>query len=294
MNLLVLALLTFASATAAEIFDDIDWPNVLPVRKIPGFWDGREIKPIVNHRDPSIRAARIVGGEIVIPHSIPFQAGLLLAFAGQTALCGGSVISQRAILTAAHCPVGTTSVQVRLGAHVITTIEPTQTVINVGPSNYRIHASYNPSNLNNDIAILITPATFAYNQWIQPANLALATAGTFAGELATVSGWGRFSDSSSATSTHLRAAQNLIITNAQCAQSFGGVIIASTICQTSAGGRGACNSDSGGPLTVPASGTTPLQVGVVSFGSSQCEDGRPGGFARVSSFRPWINTNMIP
>lgn len=165
----------------------------------------------------------------------------------------------------------------------MTANEATQHRQVVPTSGYRLHASYNPSNLNNDIAILILPGGAPSNAHIQHSNLALATAGTFAGEVATVSGWGRIADGSSATSAQLRSVQNNVITNAVCSATFGGIIVPSTICITTAGGRGTCNGDSGGPLTV-GSGGSRLQVGVVSFGAAAgCQLGHPAGFARVSS-----------
>lgn len=208
----------------------------------------------------------------------------------------GSLISPRSVLTAAHCPIDTQNTQVVLGAHQLTAAEPNQQRQTVEPANYRIHAQYNPSNLNNDIAILILPvaATLIHPQ-IQ--TIAFPGAGDtqqFTGEVATVSGWGRIADGSTATSTHLRSVTNTIITNAVCAQTFGtAVVIGSTICTATTGGRGACNGDSGGPLTVDRAGSRQL-VGVVSFGAAAgCEMGHPAGFARVTSFRPWIIANWI-
>lgn len=198
-------------------------------------------------------------------------------------------------MTAAHCPEGTQSTQVILGAHQLTANEANQQRFTVQPAGYRLHASYNRQTLANDIAILILPSDATLTPQIVPAAFpALGDSRTFAGELATVTGWGRISDASSATSTHLRAAQNNVITNAVCAATFGSTIIESTLCISTAGGRGSCNGDSGGPLTVQESGR-PLQIGVVSFGAAAgCERGFPAGFARVTSFRQWIINNQNP
>lgn len=134
----------------------------------------------------------------------------------------------------------------------------------------------NAATINQFVAISVLPV--------------LGRSDLFVGDLATISGWGRTSDGSSATSAFLRAAQNNIVTNALCAQTFGSIIVESTICKSTAGIQGGCNGDSGGPLTIAEAGGR-LQIGVVSFGSGAgCELGFPSGFARVTSFRQWIQT----
>jgi len=77
-----------------------------------------------------------------------------------------------------------------------------------------------------------------------------------------------------------------IITNALCQEHFGMWAREEHICTSGAGGRGSCFGDSGGPLVADG-----VEVGVVSFGSSLCQDEGPTAFARVSHFRDWIQAN---
>jgi secreted trypsin-like serine protease len=294
MKLLVAAIFAVLAVSAyAENSDmewkEIDWSKVVPVTDMPGFWDGREIRPAFYPEDAT-RTGRIVGGVVVTPGAHPYQAGLLMNFAGGTGLCGGSLINANRVLTAAHCPIGSGSTQVILGAHFINTAtEPSQQRRTVASAQYRLHASYNPSNLNNDIAILIILTPFTLNARVALIPLAPANSGTFAGAATVVSGWGRIGDGAGGgTSANLRSVTNTVITNAVCAQTFGGIIVASTICISTTGGRGTCNGDSGGPLTTVVGGVR-TQIGVVSFGAAAgCTVGFPAGFARVSSFITWI------
>jgi len=290
-----LVLLAF-SAHAVEDEWGIDWATVVPRTDVPGFWDGREIKPAFYPGDMA-RTGRIVGGAIVTPGAHPYQAGLLMRINILfTGLCGGSLLTTRAVLTAAHCPENTQNTQVVLGAHQLTATEPNQHRQTVEPTGYRLHESYNTNTLANDIAILILPSAAPITQWIQVTRLPTGgdTGASFAGELSTVSGWGRISDGSTATSAHLRSVTHNVITNALCQATFGQFVIASTLCVEGSGGRGSCNGDSGGPLTVNRPGGN-IQVGVVSFGAAAgCEVGLPSGYARVTSFLAWIAANQNP
>lgn len=282
MKLFVVALFAFLAVSAsADDYDDIDWSQVVPVTELPGFWAGRDLGPAFYPNDKT-RSGRIVGGSVVVPHSHPYQAGLLIAWGGGgTGLCGATIIGFRTILTAAHCSVGSSSTLVILGAHQLQGNEATQHRQTVQSGAYRIHAGYNSGNLNNDIAILILPANAPANAHIGHANLAPANAPDFNGDWATMSGWGGIDGGG--TSTHLRSTQNNVISNAACAAVFGGIIIHSTICTSGAGGRQTCGGDSGGPLTVVFQGAR-TQIGVTSFVSGNgCTAGHPAGFARVSA-----------
>jgi hypothetical protein len=72
----------------------------------------QEFKLILNPTTIS----RIINGFEVQPHSIPFQILMLLNGRFQ---CGGSLISSRFVLTAAHCVVGVTatSLTIVVGEH---------------------------------------------------------------------------------------------------------------------------------------------------------------------------------
>lgn len=103
MKLLVAAIFAVLAISAQADYEsfDIDWSKVVPVTELPGFWKGRLIRPFSSEQIN--RNGRIVGGQIVTPHAHPYQAGLLMNFGTGTGLCGGSIISLRSVLSAAHC-----------------------------------------------------------------------------------------------------------------------------------------------------------------------------------------------
>jgi secreted trypsin-like serine protease len=294
MKLFILALLA-VGAFAVENFDGPEWApidasTVVPVQDMPGFWEGKDFPEAFTR--PNTKDRKIVGGREAAPNSIPWQVALHIQFPTGTGLCGGSVLSATRALTAAHCPGGS-STNVIAGAHNRNQNEPNQQRRNVVPANYRNHPNYNARTLVNDISVLVLPSALTLNSFVVATRLPTAFANElFVGETATVSGWGRVTNTG-ATSAVLRVATVPVITNAQCQAVFGSTtVVASTICTHTTHGQGSCNGDSGGPLTVPRTGDNrPIQIGVVSFGASAgCVGTFPSGFARVTSFLTWIQS----
>ena len=134
------------------------------------------------------------------------------------------------------------------GVHDRTIVEVNQQRRTVAAAGIRIHASYNPQTLINDVANLILPTPLEFNAVVQPITRATGTE-LFVGETATISGFGRISDGSVATSAVVRWTTMPVITNAACGAVFG-IITPSNICTSTVGGRSGCNGDSGGPLAV--------------------------------------------
>ena len=167
------------------------------------------------------------------------------------------------MLTAAHCIINGNSALVIAGAESRLVVEPNQQRRTIPASGFRLHAGYNPSTLLNDVATLIMPTAFTVTDFVRPILVSTGTE-LFVGETATVSGFGRFSDGSAATSAVVRWVTMPVITNAACGAVFG-IVTPTNICTSTAGGRSSCNGDSGGPLAIQRGGVS-YQIGVVSFG----------------------------
>jgi secreted trypsin-like serine protease len=233
---------------------------------------------------PEVQAPpKIIGGQQATLGQFPHQAAVII---GGSSFCGGIFICPTWVLTAAHCGSSGTF-QVRLGR--IQWQASGGVAVNAAQ---RIgHPNFNSRTLANDIALLRLPNPVASTNNIRPIPLPPANAGNFAGVNALVSGWGRTTQNGG-VSPNLMWIQCPVITNAVCAQTFGSsIIINSTLCIRCPSGRGTCNGDSGGPLIRRLSNCDQL-IGVVNFGSSAgCAVGHPAGFARVSFFRPWIQSH---
>lgn len=96
-------------------------------------------------------------------------------------MCGGSIISTRTILTAAHCLSNTIQTVAVLGAHQLQASEATQQRIIAPSDTYRIHGNFNPLNLNNDIATIQLPYAVQVTPRRSAIILAPASTLTFAG-----------------------------------------------------------------------------------------------------------------
>lgn len=209
---------------------------------------------------------------------------------------GGSLISTRTFLTAAHCIDGGQSATVILGAQTLSNPnEPNQIRIAVPASGLIMHPEWDPSLIRNDVAVVQMPnAVNLVPGFIRPAILPSGSdTGDFSGELGVISGWGVFDDAIGQASDVLRFVYDNIMTNTLCSVRFPGIIQPSNICVTGTNGRGACSGDSGGPLTVQRGGES-MHVGIVSFGLALgCERAWPSVFARTTSFLDWINANTV-
>jgi secreted trypsin-like serine protease len=223
----------------------------------------------------------IVGGAEAAPHSLPFMVGL--TFDGSS-FCSGTIISNEWVLTAAHCLAGHSSVMVVAGGHNLNLNEPTQ--VRQTSTNLTLHEAYNPSTLQNDVGVIRLSTLLTFNANVQPVNLD-DTGTTPVGQTATLAGWGRDSDAASTVSPVLRVVNVPTLSNAACAGAYGSIVTAGVGCTSGTGGKGLCAGDSGGAVLAGS-----LLIGVPAFNASAgCAAGYPSGYARVSSFRAWIQSN---
>ncbi|KAK7865647.1 hypothetical protein R5R35_006904 [Gryllus longicercus] len=234
---------------------------------------------------PKYPDARIINGIQASRGQFPYQAALYL---NGRSFCGGSLISTRWVLTAAHCASGINSFTVYLGAQNLNAANEDGRLI-IETTSKIVHPSYSSLLISNDVALVNLNQDVPLSNYIQTISLATGS-NLFEGSASRVSGWGKTSDASNSVSPQLNYVDLTIIANSVCAQTYGTLIVrSSTICASGTEGRSTCNGDSGGPLIDQASGK---QIGIVSFGSSAgCASGAPSAYARVTSFADWISSN---
>ncbi|XP_067648235.1 collagenase-like [Eurosta solidaginis] len=229
---------------------------------------------------------RIANGQTAVANRFPYQAGLSL-FDGENSLfCGGSLISEEWVLTAAHCTLNAVSVIVFLGS--ITRLDPIVR-LEVDKCDIKGHPEYDMETTINDIALIKIPAV-TYTAAIQPVSLpkCVSSYSSYVDKTVVASGWGLTSDTAPSFSPVLQFAKLKVISNEECAKKYFN-IDTGMLCTSSVNRIGHCYGDSGGPLVLANS---KLLIGIISFHSQNgCEDGYPDGHTRISSYMDWVQEN---
>lgn len=239
----------------------------------------------------------IVGGESAQQGAWPWQVRLSITTQEGTFLCGGSLVSDQWVLTAAHCienaggTVSPANVTVRAGS-----LQKDSGGVVAGVSRVIKHPAYEPVTTDNDIALLRLSSPLPLSSTVRPISplsasqeQQLAATNT----LATVTGWGTVSPKGN-VSASLMQAQVPLISSSDCAanSAYGSSQLSSNmICAGyRQGGKDACQGDSGGPLVVSNGQGGHVLVGIVSWGQSCAAPDYPGVYTRVANYQPWLQT----
>jgi len=232
--------------------------------------------------------SKIVGGVETQENEYPWQVGLLSSQSSSRPFCGGSLISSRSVLTAAHCTDGGSARYVLLGEHDLTKADGEKKIRVCGRAD---HPQYNSRTTDYDYSILTLCEDVPFQTDIMPACLPSANYNAD-NRQAVVSGWGTLrSGGSSPNVLHEVTIQTM--TNSQCGGRttvYSSSQITDRMICASASGKDSCQGDSGGPLVAVDSGYYTL-IGVVSWGAGCAQANAPGVYARVTTVLPWIESN---
>jgi len=228
----------------------------------------------------------IVNGIVARPREFPWQVSIedLTAFH----FCGGSILNNRYVITAAHCTNGQDANRIRA---VTGKEQRTDAGRKYDIQEIKQHENYRPLTTENDISLLHTSTAMVLDNMAEPICEPPVASATYDGSQMTVSGWGTTSYGGP-SSLELRYAAIYGISNAECSSvgQYPGQITDDMICAHSSLGRDACQGDSGGPMVFKGAATNRFElVGIVSWGAG-CGD-KAGVYCRVTYMIDWIRLN---
>nr|XP_022905881.1 chymotrypsin-1-like [Onthophagus taurus] len=233
---------------------------------------------------------RIIEGEVVDQSNFPFIASIIEE---GNHVCGASIISDRYILTAAHCTYSVGFIPRDLDT----------TVVSVGASKWQLgtkyrlsktyaHVNYNAVATTNDIGLFKTAKKIEFTSNVQPVKLNKKDLPQESGLECIVIGWGYTSNGGfmiDEAADVLNVVKINTISTESC-QKYYENIDERNICLTGTGRKGTCSGDSGGPLLYYDGGDL-IQIGLVSYGGD-CNNTSPEVHTSVSYFEDWITDSM--
>uniref|UniRef100_A0A2S2NG88 Trypsin-1 n=1 Tax=Schizaphis graminum TaxID=13262 RepID=A0A2S2NG88_SCHGA len=242
--------------------------------------------------------SRVVGGTDSMPGEFPWQISLQLV-TGETArhVCGGSVINENWVLTAAHCVYGLSEkvLSVVAGKNDLYTVENGDQRVNVAD----IHLNrFDKKRFSRDIALLrVFPALVFDGFHVSPICIPRPET-QFDNSLALVTGWGRVSENGEFAHVLQKVRLPLIAVddclNLYNNAGYGDYVNQCVVCGGGTPGYEAdsCQGDSGGPLICLADDNRFYLCGIVSWGLGCAHPTYPGVYTAVSCYSNWIRDTV--
>nr|XP_014264828.2 ovochymase-2 isoform X2 [Maylandia zebra] len=241
--------------------------------------------------NPTVSSLRVVGGTEAMYGSHPWLVSLQNR---GSHFCGGSILSDCWIMTAAHCFTSLSKeflsgVRVLVGEFDQRVHDEEEQVFLV--KSVSVHEKYNPAlPMNYDIALIELNQRIQMGARVQPICLPLPNDNILPQTACMTAGWGRIKERSMMNQRLVRPQPSMTVL---CAG-------------PETGGRDACQGDSGGPLVCPAGseGHRWVALGVTSWGKGcgrswgnnssrpPSKRGSPGIFTDVRLLLPWIKRKL--
>ena len=241
------------------------------------------------------RWGRIVGGEETPRHQYPWVASITSV---SGAFCGGVLLGDQWLLTAAHCThlLHPSHLTLGLAQHGLQ-----DQGLQLEVARIVTHPSYHSATSDYDFSLVKLKERIQFGGCVSEADLSLTSLclaspdvrpvclpdnsrQDYSGQVGLVTGWGVTQEGASSLAPALREVNVTVMSNAECREDTlysPDTITESMLCAGEPeGGRDSCQGDSGGPLVVADSDGTYRLIGLVSWGQGCARPGLPGIYSR--------------
>lgn len=233
---------------------------------------------------------KIIGGEETGYHEYPWL--VQLQHDGRI-ICGGSIISDLFVVSAAHCyrnDFEQTKFKVIVGQHDSCTDNNDVTIISV--RKVLQHEDFDIRTFSADIMLLKLSLRLTFSKYISPLCLpryGLNIQRLYYGRKGVIIGWGIFQDLSLTISCIPRKAFVPIVSKSMCNSSYASTLFCAGYPE---GGVGFCEGDSGGGLLLRNDYGQYELIGIISNSLGCAKPGHYGFYTDVTIFLPWLLGNI--
>ncbi|XP_050681772.1 transmembrane protease serine 9 [Leptidea sinapis] len=229
---------------------------------------------------------KIIGGRPAPPGKWIWQVAVLNRY--KEAFCGGTLVSLRWVVTAAHCV--RRRLYVRLGEHDLLVRSRGELEMRVMEA--VIHPQYDPDTVVNDVAMLRLPSSARPDLGHGIACLPEPQNVLPPHTTCVILGWGKKRPTDAHGTRILHEAQVSTIQQGVCRRSYWQYAITDNMVCAGRGRRDSCAGDSGGPLLCRDRSLRYYLQGITSFGDGCGKRGKYGIYTRTAGYVSWMKSVM--